>query len=424
MSPVPHRWIVAGACFGAACGLAAHAIADDARGISGDDTISLWLDGLLRWVMEPAGAVFRGLLLMLALPLTFSALVLGVAGFADLRALGRVGVKTLLLTLAGTSVAVLLGIGLVALVRPGASAQVPDPPSVASDAQAAPAPKSGLDFFLQMIPDNPLRSAAAGDYPAVMAFALLFGIALACTKSSGAARLKEAIEGVWDVCMTLLRIVLRLAPIGVFALLYSVTAKLGWGVVAQLGAYVAVVVAGLAIQLFVVQGTLVRVLGGMGPVAFFRAVSEAMLTAFSTSSSNATLSTALAVADEKLRLPRAVSRFVLTIGATANQHGTALFEGVTVLFLAQLYRVELSMTQQLLVVGISVLGGIGTAGIPSGSIPVIAMILTLVGIPAEGIAIILGVDRFLDMCRTVVNVTGDLAIATIIARRESGPPPA
>jgi DAACS family dicarboxylate/amino acid:cation (Na+ or H+) symporter len=156
----------------------------------------------------------------------------------------------------------------------------------------------------------------------------------------------------------------------------------------------------------------------MSPIQFFRGSRSAMITAFSTASSNATLPTALLVADRELGLPSHVSRFVLTLGSTANQNGTALFEGVTVLFLAQFYGVELNVAQQILVVSICVLGGIGTAGVPAGSIPVIVMILGMVGIPPEGIGMILGVDRFLDMCRTTVNVTGDLAAAVVVSRGE------
>jgi len=162
----------------------------------------------------------------------------------------------------------------------------------------------------------------------------------------------------------------------------------------------------------------VRWLGGMPPAQFFRGVREAMLTAFSTASSNATLPTALRVAETELHLPATVSRFVLTIGSTANQNGTALFEGVTVLFLAQLYGVSLDLGQQLTVVLVCILGGVGTAGVPAGSIPVVAMILGMVGVPPEGIGLILGVDRLLDMCRTTLNVTGDLVAAVVVARWE------
>jgi DAACS family dicarboxylate/amino acid:cation (Na+ or H+) symporter len=205
----------------------------------------------------------------------------------------------------------------------------------------------------------------------------------------------------------------------VAALLFTLTARLGYEILWQLARYVGVVVLALAIHQFVVYSASVRFLGGMSPLVFFRGVEEAMLTAFSTASSNATLPTALRVAEENLKLPPQVARFVLTIGSTANQNGTALFEGVTVLFLAQFYNVHLSLPQQALVVLICILGGIGTAGVPAGSIPVVALILGMVGVPVEGIGLILGVDRFLDMCRTTLNVTGDLAAAVVVSRGEA-----
>ena len=223
--------------------------------------------------------------------------------------------------------------------------------------------------------------------------------------------------------MRLIDLVLGFAPIGVFALLFNLTAQLGYEILGQLASYVGTVLLALLIHQFIVYSLAVKLLGGMSPVRFFKGIQEAMVTAFSTSSSNATLPTALRVAEEELRLPPSVSRFVLTIGATMNQNGTALFEGITVLFLAQFYGIQLSLTQQLTVVIICILGGIGTAGVPSGSIPVIAMILGLVGVPAEGIGLILGVDRFLDMCRTVLNVSGDLAAAVVISRGEGPAPP-
>jgi Na+/H+-dicarboxylate symporter len=169
----------------------------------------------------------------------------------------------------------------------------------------------------------------------------------------------------------------------------------------------------------VVYSLALRVFGGWSPKKFFAGVQEAMLMAFSTASSNATLPTSLRVAEERLGLPRRVSRFVLTIGATANQNGTALFEGVTVLFLAQYFGVELTLAQQATVMFVCILGGVGTAGVPSGSLPVIALICAMVGVPPEGLGLVLGVNHFLDMCRTTVNVTGDLAIAAIVARGES-----
>jgi DAACS family dicarboxylate/amino acid:cation (Na+ or H+) symporter len=198
---------------------------------------------------------------------------------------------------------------------------------------------------------------------------------------------------------------------------FAIAARLGSEVL-ELWRYVAIVIGALALHQFGVYSLSVRLLGGMSPARFFRAVRTPMLTAFSTASSAATLPVALIAADEELRLPTPVSRFVLTLGSTANQNGTALFEGVTVLFLAQIYEVPLSVAQQVMVVFICILGGIGTAGVPAGSLPVIVMILGLIGIPPDAIGIVFGVDRILDMCRTTVNVTGDLAAAVVVARGE------
>ena len=254
---------------------------------------------------------------------------------------------------------------------------------------------------------------------AVMVFALFLGVGLALTRTDAARAFETALQGLYDVVMHLLALVIRIAPVGVACLLFSLTARLGYDVLRQLGWYVAVVVIALALQQFVVYSISVRWLGGMQSVALLpRDLAGRCVTAFSTASSNATLPTALQVAEEELRLPPQVSRFVLSIGSTANQNGTALFEGVTVLFLAQFYGVDLTLGQQILVVFICILGGIGTAGVPAGSIPVVAMILGMVGVPPDGIGIILGVDRVLDMCRTTVNVTGDLAAAVVVARGE------
>jgi len=386
----------------------------------------------LVWIVshltQPAGQIFLRLLFMLVVPLIFSALVLGVTGLGDLRALGRIGLKNLAYTVVVSSIAVLLGVGLVNLLRPGEGVSAAERERMlagAADRAAAittaAAPRSGIELLVQIVPDNPIRAAAQGDMLAVMFFALLFGIALSRTDTDATKRLTEGIEGLYDVTMRLIGMVIGLAPFGVAMLLFTLTAQMGWQVLAHLARYVMVVVLALAIQQFVVYSLAVRLLGGMSPLRFFRGIQDAMITAFSTASSNATLPTALRVAEQQLHLPRHVSRFVLTLGSTANQNGTALFEGVTALFLAQFYGVELTLAKQALVVCVCILGGIGTAGVPAGSIPVIAMILGMVGVPVEGIGLILGVDRFLDMCRTTLNVTGDLAAAVVVSRGESDP---
>jgi DAACS family dicarboxylate/amino acid:cation (Na+ or H+) symporter len=400
----------------------------------------------LGWVVtnvsEPVGKVFLRLLFMLVVPLLFAALVEGVAGL-EVKRLGKIAAKTFAYTVAASAVAVVLGVTLVNVVQPGrrtaataapaaaaaaAAGTAMAPGTAAAPGAAAPKPAGalgegvGIGLIVAMVPDNPIKAMAQGDMLAVMVFALIFGLGLRMTPTPAAARLREAIQGLYDVTTTLIGAVIKLAPIGVAALLFTLTARMGLGILRQLGAYVAVVLVGLAVHQFGVYSLSVRLLGGMSPLRFFRGVRVAMLTAFATASSNATLPTALEVAEKELKLPAHVSRFVLTVGSTMNQNGTALFEGVTVLFLAQFYGVHLGVGQQALVVFICVLGGIGTAGVPAGSLPVVAMILGMVGIPAEGIGMILGVDRFLDMCRTTLNVTGDLAAAVVVSRGEPHAP--
>jgi DAACS family dicarboxylate/amino acid:cation (Na+ or H+) symporter len=406
--------MLAGLLAGLVLGILAHFLFADAPALS-------WV---VTNVTEPAGKIFLRLLFMLVIPLIVSALALGVAGLGDLRHLGRVGLKTLAYTVAVSSFAVLMGVTLVNLARPGAGlspelkARLAQQASAAPPAAAAPKDASGVGFLVNLFPNNPVDAMAKGDMLAVMVFALLLGIGLVMARTAAARRFEEALQGLYDVVMQLLDLIIRVAPVGVACLLFTLTARLGYDVLRQLAAYVLVVLLALAIQQFVVYSVTVRWLGGMSPRRFFSDIRPAMLTAFSTSSSNATLPTSLLVAEQNLKLPSHISRFVLTIGSTANQNGTALFEGITVLFLAQFYGIELALNQQLLVVFICILGGIGTAGVPAGSIPVIVMILGLVGIPPEGIGMILGVDRFLDMCRTVLNVSGDLAAAVVVSRGE------
>jgi DAACS family dicarboxylate/amino acid:cation (Na+ or H+) symporter len=219
---------------------------------------------------------------------------------------------------------------------------------------------------------------------------------------------------------------MAIAPYAVACMAFALVAQLGISIVRPLLAFVVTVILGLAIQLVVVYPLVLKFLGRRSPLKFFRDIQEAFWTAFGTSSSNATLPIAMRVAEAELKLRPDVSKFVLTIGATGNQNGTALYEGVVVLFLAQTFGVDLTLTQQITVVLMSILAGIGTAGVPGGSIPMIVVVMTSVGVPGEGIGIILGIDRILDMCRTTLNVTGDLAIATCVdameERRASGMP--
>ena len=409
-----HTKMLIGVVAGIVVGVVAHLAAGQQQ----------WLKTVIQYVSYPIGQIFLRLLFMLIVPLIFSALVLGVTGLGDLRQLGRIGAKTLAYTVAVSAIAVLLGISLMTLFRPGdrisdaARVQLTQTLGTDTERSLGASPKGGLDLFIQIVPDNPIKAAANGDMLAVMFFALLFGIALSIVKTDAARRLEETIRGLYDVTMKLIDMVISLAPVAVGMLLFTLTAGLGYEILLQLAGYVGVVLLAMAIHQFGVYPLSVLVLGKMSPRRFFSGISDAILTAFSTASSNATLPTSLRVAEEKLKLPPQISRFVLTIGSTTNQNGTALFEGMTVLFLAQFYGVTLSLGQQLLVVMICILGGIGTAGVPAGSIPVVVMILSMVGVPPEGIGLILGVDRFLDMCRTTLNVTGDLAAAVAIAGTE------
>jgi len=406
--------MLAGLGLGVTLGVIAHVAFGDAPA----------LQQFVRLVTEPAGKIFLRLLFVLVLPLIVSALALGVSGLGDVRALGRIGLKTLAYTIVVSSIAVLIGVAMVNALQPGRGLSPELRTRLLAQATAAPAPSpnsgaTGVDFVAGLVPNNIIKAMADGDMLAVMVFALLLGGGIAATRTEYARRLEEMLQGLYEVTMRLLEMVIRIAPVGVACLTFTLTARLGYDILRQLGAYVLTVVLALAIQQFIVYSVSVSWLGGMSPLAFFRGVRDAMLTAFSTASSNATLPTSLAVAERELKLPSHVSRFVLTVGSTANQNGTALFEGVTVLFLAQFYGVALTLAQQVTVVFICILGGIGTAGVPAGSLPVVAMILGLVGIPVEGIGMILGVDRLLDMCRTTLNVTGDLAAAVVVSRGEA-----
>ena len=385
-----------------------------------------WVQAFTTWVTTPASRLFLNPIFMLIVPLLFSALVMGIAEMGDIRALGRIGWKTLAYTVVLSGVAVLLGLLLVNAFKPGAGVD----PALAQQLLVQNAERSreivasvdtqprGMDMVLSIVPSNVVQAASEnGSILALMFFAVMFGVGMVLTPDSKVATLKRGIEGIFEISMTLIGLVIRLAPYAVFCFMFNLAAIFGFDLLVRLGAYVGVVVLALALHMFGTYSLAVRMVG-RSPVKFFRDIQEAAVMAFSTASSNATLPTALRVADE-MGLPPKVSRFVLTVGATANQNGTALFEGVTVLFLAQFFGVDLTLGQQFMVMLVCILGGIGTAGVPSGSLPVVALICAMVGVDPIGIGLILGVNHFLDMCRTTLNVTGDLAIATMVSKGEA-----
>jgi len=406
-----HQKMLLGIVIGTVAGIAANTLAGGQP----------WLEWVVTNITNLAGTLFLRLLLMLVVPLLFSALVMGICEL-DLKQLGRLGLRTMGYTVVISSIAVLIGLLLVNTLEPGKglSDEARALATKGAAVQAAPTPSntSVPSLIAAMVPSNPVKAAADSDMIALIVFSLIFGVGLTLTHTPGARQLRDTIQGLYEVMMKLIDGVLKLAPYGVAALLFSMTARLGFGILMQVAAYVGVVLLALGLHMFGVYSLSVRFLGGRNPLTFFRDCRLAIVTAFSTASSSATLPTALKVAEENLKLPRNVARFVLTAGSAMNQNGTALFEGVTVLFLAQVFGVELSLPDQAVVMFICVLAGIGTAGVPAGSIPVIAMILGLFKIPPEGLALVLGVDRFLDMCRTTLNVTGDLAAAVYVARGE------
>lgn len=386
-----------------------------------------WVGALTQYVTTPFSQLFLSLIFMLIVPLLFSALVVGVSEMGDVGSLGRIGWRTLAYTIVLSGLAVLLGLVMVNVFRPGTGVD----PALAQQLLAEGAERTeaivrdsatqpkGMEMLLSIVPQNVIGAASNNaNIIALMFFALMFGIGLVLTQTAQTSVLKRGIEGLFQISMTLIGLVIRLAPYAVFCFMFNLAVLFGWDLLLRLGAYVLVVVGALAIHMLVTYSLALRAIGGWSPLAFFKGVQEAMLMAFSTASSNATLPTALKVADENLKLPKKVSRFVLTIGATANQNGTALFEGVTVIFLAQFFNVDLTLGQQVMVMLVCILGGIGTAGVPSGSLPVVALICAMVGVPPEGIGLVLGVNHFLDMCRTTVNVTGDLGIAALVSKGE------
>jgi DAACS family dicarboxylate/amino acid:cation (Na+ or H+) symporter len=319
-----------------------------------------------------------------------------------------------------TVVAAVLGLALVNTIRPGERLA----PEVRADLVAGYAGKMPVakelstDWFVAIVPDNPVDAAARLDLLAWIFFALLFGWGLTQLPRERAAPLVGAIEALGEVVTKLIDLGMRLAPYGVFALISVKAWEFGWSLLVPLGLYALAVLLGLFLHSALTLSFFVRFLGGMSPARFWTAAKASIVTGFSTSSSNATLPTNLAVAERELGIDKRIAGFVLPLGATMNMNGTALYEGVTVLFLAQVFQVELSLAQQVVLVLLAVVTSIGAAGVPGGSIPLLMGVLATFGIPAEGIAIILGIDRLLDMARTTVNVTGDLSAALFVARHE------
>lgn len=418
-----HNRILIGLAIGVIAGISVNYF------LGGDHPRVAWV---VDHITQPVGQLFLRLLLMIVVPLVFSSLVVGIAGIGDIRKLGRVGLKSFGYTLILSTISVVIGLSLANSIEPGRRI---DPETAAAlqeryataasrtveEATKAAPPTTPLMAVVEtIVPRNPF-AAVAGENPnmlQLMFFALVVGIAITLIPVATTEPLLRVFEAIYQITAKIIQIIMKFAPYAVACLLFNNTARFGLDLLQALTWFMVTVLAGLALHMFGVYSLSIYFMSRLSPLEFFRRIKTVILTAFSTSSSNATLPTALRVSEENLGVPRAINSFVLTVGATANQNGTALYEGVTVLFLAQLAGVDLSLGQQLMVVYLAILGGIGTAGVPSGSIPFIIAVLVTVGVNPALIAIILGVDRILDMCRTTLNVTGDITIATYVARSE------
>jgi len=420
-----HNKILIGLALGVIAGVTVN------RAFGGDHPTVVWL---VDNITHPVGQLFLRLLLMIVVPLVFSSLVVGIAGIGDIRKLGRVGLKSFGYCLVISAISAVIGLTLANTIKPGKridpstslalqqryASEATKDVEAASQAKTA-APKPLMSVVETIVPKNPFYAIAGKEDPNmlhVMFFALVIGVAITLLPVSVTEPILRVLEGLYEITAKIIEMIMKFAPFAVACLLFNNTARFGLDLLQALAWFVVTVLVGLSLHMFGVYSLSVYFLSRISPLEFFRRIKTVMLTAFSTSSSNATLPTALRVSEQNLGVPQEINSFVLTVGATANQNGTALYEGVTVLFLAQLAGVDLTMGQQLMVVYLAILGGIGTAGVPSGSIPFIIGVLVTIGVNPALIAIILGVDRILDMCRTTLNVTGDITAATFVARSE------
>lgn len=418
--------ILLGMLIGAAAGVTLNVLY--APGIGQADSES-WTN--VKWfadnVANPIGQLFLRLLFMVVVPVVFCSLFLGVAGLGSVEKLGRLGGRTLLWFLLTTGGAVLLALFLVGVIEPGKQISPEGLERVkaayldqaqARIAQSAQS-KSMVDTLLEIVPKNVV--AAAGDNGAILGlicFALFLGAAATRLPAERTKTLRESLETIYELCVKVLGWAMQLAPYGVCGLIFTATSKLGFDVMKLVAWYFLTAMGGLLLWQFVAITLFARVFAGISPRRFYSGCRTLLVTAFSTSSSNATMPTTIRTAVEEFGAPKEIAGFVMPLGATMNMNGTALFEGVSVLFLAQVSGVELGISQQLIVLAMAVLTAIGAAGVPGGSLPLLAVVLTQVGVPAEMMALILGVDRLVDMTRTMPNVTSDLVCSLWLARRE------
>ncbi len=375
--------------------------------------------------VRPVGTAFVRLIGMVVVPLVFASLLVGTASLKDVRSLGRIGAKTLAFYLCTTAIAVGIGLLLANVSRPGAgldekarSRLIAGAPQQ-DDTGIPPTESSIRDVLLNIIPTNPIRALAEGQMLQIIFFALLSGICLTLIPPERGGAVLRFFDGINDIMVTMVHLIMKVAPFGVFALVAAVVADFGFYILLMLAKYCAVVVVGLLLHTLLVYSTALKLLTPMGVRRFFRGIRPAQLIAFSSSSSSATLPVTIESTAENLGVSRTICSFTLPLGATINMDGTSLYQGVSAVFLAQLYGMDLGLSQQLAVVLTATLASIGTAGTPGAGIVTLAIVLTSIGVPLQGIGMIMGVERILDMCRSVVNVTGDAACAVVVASTEN-----
>ena len=365
------------------------------------------------WI-GPLGTIFMNLIKMVIVPLVFSSLVMGVCGLGDVKKLGRIGIKTIALYLITTAFAIALGIAFGVLVEPGAGLNLSTEGLKVATKTAPPIMKVIIDIF----PTNPLGAMVKANMLQIILFALFIGVGIVAVGEKAEA-FKNTIDGLAEVCYKMVGIIMSFAPFGVFGLITPVVAANGPAVLLPLLKVIICVYAGCAIHAFVVYGAMVAVMAKKSPMEFFRGIAPASLLAFSSCSSSGTLPLTMDCM-RKMKVSQNISSFVLPLGATINMDGTALYQGVCALFVAQIYGVELTGAQYMTIMLTGTLASIGTAGVPGAGFIMLTMILTSLGLPLEGSALIAGIDRILDMPRTSVNVTGDAAVTLVVDKSEEG----
>jgi Na+/H+-dicarboxylate symporter len=373
-----------------------------------------WVESwLVNGIFDVGGRVFISLLKLLVVPLVFVSLVVGTASLGNLSSLGRIGFKTFGLYLLTTALAVISAIALAVMVQPGSGFNLTTTASyVAKEAPAL------ADVLVNIVPTNPLKAMVEGEMLQVIFFAILFGLALTLSKKHGE-RLLAIFHDLDAVIMRMVVMLIHAAPYGVFFLIARVFSQQGFAAVVPLAKYFVLVLFVLIVHWIVVYSTLLKVFAGLSPVTFFRKFKGVPIFAFSTSSSNATIPVTLENVTTKLGVSNSIASFSIPLGATINMDGTAIMqEGVATVFISQVYGIEIGLSGYLMVVLTATLASIGTAGVPGVGLITLAMVLRQVNLPTEGIALIIGVDRLLDMVRTVVNVTGDAVVSCVVAKSE------